>query len=338
MEKNYTAAPVSLQKKEQFPGIDILKFIMAFFVVGIHFPLFPADQAPVFDTANFLLGKCLFRLAVPFYFAASGFLLFKKFDPAQPDPELIRSYCFRMLRLLGIWLFLLFLGGTWHLWYVKACVMAVIAVGLCFYWKLRFSVIVCLALGLYAVGLLGDSYYGLLEAMRTVGVVDLAAKAYEWFFDHTRNGLFMGFIFVLMGAYFARTSALPSGRTSLLGFLLSAAMLVLEAFALEAKGYCKGYNMYISLLPATFFLFALALKIKPKGIRGEKLRIMGLLIYFLHMFCAELAHVGFTVIRKICGADLSPFRFPATAMLSLAAAWGIMVLSRKHKWLTYLYK
>lgn len=61
----------------QFNGIDIVKFICAFLVCIIHIPPFKIDLFG-FNNFNFWLQNYLCRIAVPFYFTASGFLLFRK--------------------------------------------------------------------------------------------------------------------------------------------------------------------------------------------------------------------------------------------------------------------
>lgn len=66
----------------QYKSIDLLKFVMAIMVVGIH-----AD-AIVDEDMPFLLSM-MARWAVPFFFITSGFLLFRKIsavgDVLKPD-------------------------------------------------------------------------------------------------------------------------------------------------------------------------------------------------------------------------------------------------------------
>ena len=55
-----------------YPAMDVAKFVMALFVVGVHRALF--QNAAL----NFFAGKVLFSIAVPFFFIASSFLFFRK--------------------------------------------------------------------------------------------------------------------------------------------------------------------------------------------------------------------------------------------------------------------
>ena len=60
---------INVERKTYY-ALDVAKFISAFLVVCIHTgPLLDVDA-----TGNFILVQILARLAVPFFFVASGFL------------------------------------------------------------------------------------------------------------------------------------------------------------------------------------------------------------------------------------------------------------------------
>ena len=66
---------INVERKTYY-ALDVAKFISAFLVVCIHTgPLLDVDA-----TGNFILVQILARLAVPFFFVASGFLFFRKLD------------------------------------------------------------------------------------------------------------------------------------------------------------------------------------------------------------------------------------------------------------------
>ena len=104
--------------------------------------------------------------------------------------------------------------------------------------------------------------------------------------------------------------------------------------------HLKDYNMYIFLLPATFFLFCLAsnLNLKDRPLY-TKLRSLSLLIYFLHMLAWRVVLIGNTAIDKFLGIDISDFIFIETMILVIAASVLIEYLSHKRGfgWLKYLY-
>ena len=324
------AAPTVRQN--QFTGIDLLKFILSIFVVGIHVAPIPVGAWPWAEKVNFWLQMYLFRLAVPFYFTASGFLLFRKLDPEHPDGAVVRDRCFRLLRLLGLWTVLLVLGEKGHLWYLKSVVVALALAWLCTSHRMRPGVLAVLAAVLYAVGLLGDSYYGLLDGIRTVEIVDRFILEYDSVFQTTRNGLFMGLPFVLMGAYFAWNRPRLELKGAAMGFGLSMVLLAGEVWFLEFRGLCKGYNMYAFLMPATFFLFALSLKLRLPYIRGNTLRVMGMLIYLSHIMCRAVLMRMFGEVEKVL--------FPAVVAVSVLLSWTVAHLSHREKmgWLRWLYQ
>ena len=198
-----------------------------------------------------------------------------------------------------------------------------------------------LAAALYAVGLLGDAYYGFLEPLRAFAPVDYAVKGYKYFFSVTRNGLFMGFPFLLMGAAFSVKKIRVKPAPAAAGFLSSLALLVLEACTLEKFGYCQNYNMYLSLLPATFFLFALATSmVLPKHVRYERMQIMGSLIYYMHICVSIAVELGFSLVMKYLGLDLYAHIFLTTVLATVAAAWLILRISgcSRFRWVQYLYR
>ena len=65
-------------KGKAYPGIDAFRIVAAILVIAIHtYPL-----ADLNSTADYLAAHVVCRIAVPFFFMASGFFLF----PAGTDP------------------------------------------------------------------------------------------------------------------------------------------------------------------------------------------------------------------------------------------------------------
>ena len=65
-------------KKTNYNAIDLGKFICAILVVTIHVKPFGANGSEVFTFLNLFLKQYIARIAVPFFFITSGFLLFRK--------------------------------------------------------------------------------------------------------------------------------------------------------------------------------------------------------------------------------------------------------------------
>ena len=166
---------------EEYRVLDVMKFVMAIVVVAIHTR--PELSFSSLFIRNFF--ETVYSIAVPFFFMASGFLLFRKISlPLTAEGELrIKSYLKRMCKLYGLWtivylpltiygfylsgisplkafvLFLrnIFLVGenymSWPLWYLLALIVAVSIV----YVLLKLNVprgwIVSISIGMALIGI-----------------------------------------------------------------------------------------------------------------------------------------------------------------------------------------
>lgn len=330
----------SLTDQKSYNCIDLLKFCCAILVCIIHITPFPTDLFEAAETLNIILQKYICRLAVPFFFVSSGFFLFRKTEPYNPDKNRIKDYCFKLLRIFGIWSILLCTDTVNHLWYLKALLFAVVLLSLMLHRKIRLSSILLIAIPLYIIGLLGDSYYGLTQHLRGFAAIDFVIEKYGQIFSTTRNGLFMGFIFVLIGALFAFKKISMKPKTACIGFAVSMALMLAEVFLIEHYSLSKSTNMYIFLVPSTIFLFgtASAIKLKDRKIYG-KLRVMSMLIYYSHFLMKTFAAQVFSLIEESYGKDLSDWLLVATLVCVTASAALVEHLSRKEKfkWLKWLY-
>ena len=73
------------QTSRNYNGVDLIKFICAFLVCMIHIPPLPTQtedevflNKDIFGMINTLIQGGVCRIAVPFFFVAAGFFLFKK--------------------------------------------------------------------------------------------------------------------------------------------------------------------------------------------------------------------------------------------------------------------
>ncbi len=139
--------------KEQFRGVDAVKFIMAVCVIILH--THPLEG--INHTLNFITADVLGRVAVPFFFMATGFLLAqRKEDGYFFEIDHVKKYVYRILKLYIIWTAIylpviiykniidsgeglrygiltsirdfIFVGSYGHLWYLPATAVGVVAV------------------------------------------------------------------------------------------------------------------------------------------------------------------------------------------------------------------
>lgn len=346
MEKRITSEKICETKS--YNGVDIVKLICAFFVCIIHIPIFPSKTAGLsffeqdgYGLANFFLAQGICRIAVPFFFVATGFFFFRKTAESTIDRSAVEKYCFKLFRLIGIWMFLLFVGKTDHMWYLFASILGVILLSFCIYKKIKFRYLIIIACLLYAIGLLGDLYYGLITPIRNVKLFDYAIELYEKVFFSTRNGIFMGFIFILIGAMFAYKKIKIPMVVAIIGFVLSMATHYLELFLTSFASLPRDYNMSVSLPIAAFFLFYIAINIRlPDRPIYKRLRAIGVLIFYMHFMVEWLTRLAFEIVFKFTETDLLPQLFPTVICIVVALSVLIEWLSRKEKlaFLKYLYE
>lgn len=333
---------VALDKMCSYYMIDVIKFICCFMVLTIHIAPFPADSFSMAKYFNFGLQKYLCRLAVPFFFACSGFFLFRKMGGLQVQWDTVKAYCWKMVRLLGIWSIVLASTETYHLWYLGGAVVAILLLCLLLRFRIKPVMMVMMALSLYVIGLFGDAYYGVLEPLREFRPFDLAVKGYEYLFANTRNGVFMGFLFVLIGALFASGKIRINTVIAAAGFSISMLCLFAEVFVLQRLDIPKDYNFYVFLVPAVFFLFAFAVNFQSvKEGRTQllkHLRSTGVLIWMLHLLVYRVIMLSLAALNK-CGLDLRSYRYVFTVLGCVAVALCIAWASSKEKmkWLKILY-
>ena len=122
-----------------------------------------------------------------------------------------------------------------------------------------------IALALYALGLLGDSYWGLIEDVPGLSGVYNAIFA---LMGYTRNGLFFAPLFMWMGC------ALRQGRPRFLpdkaafeaaGLAGSLLLMLAEGLTLMFLGWQRHDSMYIMLPAVMYFLFAAAAPRRGRG-------------------------------------------------------------------------
>ena len=335
---------VEAAEPQRFNGIDLMKFLCAILVFLIHFPLFTpplgGELSVLENYINFGLQQYLCRLAVPFYFVCSGFFLFRKMPNQNLNIDRVKNYCFKLVRLIGMWSILLYVGGQEHLWYLGATIVAITFLSICLYRRVNLKWLLVIACIFYALGLLGDSYFGLVEPIVSEGTLKHIHGIYKFFVQTPRNGFYMGYIFVLMGYVFAQGKIKLKAQTSLIAFIISMMGLLAEIFLLKYNDIPADYNMYICLLPSVFFLFAfvssIPLKNRPIFV---KLRTVSVLVYFLHVLVNSIVVFGMDLLHAVFEVDIHPLLFFISLPATLFIAFGIEWLSHKEKftWITWFF-
>lgn len=303
-------------ERREYALIDAARFFCALLVVAIH----TRPLSTYTELGNFLLDKGICRVAVPFFFVASGYFWAKK----PITVKRLSKFLWRVALLYVLWTAIyypvvvesqdmnhyfrrcLLSGSYYHLWYYPAMITAAVLTFCA--WRLfapgtavaseRFRTakpsgssgwpVMAAAFFFYIAGCMGESYYGLFAGFP--GVVKWA-EAYFALFWSTRSGLFFGFFFFALGTFLQKRGWRMNRNRAGMAFLISLALMFVEIMTLRRLDIAKDYNLYFSLIPATLFLF-LWLIGEPSG--DEKapvaspvwgmLRKSSVLIYGIHLW------------------------------------------------------
>jgi serine/alanine racemase len=324
--------------RKEYGGIDRFRLCAAFLIVAIHtYPL-----ASVSDTLDYGFVHVFARVAVPFFLMVSGFFLY---GSAKATIKFVKKtgllYAGATLLYLPVGIYaghyssgnvfataardIVFDGTFYHLWYLPAAILGVLLV---YALSRRFSLnaILGTAAVLYVLGLLGDSYYGLVSGVPFIKSVYDAGFG---IFSYTRNGLFYAPVFIAMGAA-AKTRYRLTARASLVGFGVSMALMLAEGFVLRNLGDPRHDSMYIMLPLCMFFLFRLA--IAREGKASAFLREGSMWIYILH----PLVIIAVRGVARFAGltgllVENSVLHYLAVCVLSLAAAVFIIKVRERIK-------
>lgn len=282
-----------MKKTDYFGAIDIFRIAAAALVVAIHAP----DVTFLGETGNLLLSGVIARIAVPFFFAVTGF--FTDFTSTASLKRLLAKTALMYAAATAVYLpygsysagirQMMFDGTFYHLWYFPA--LAIGAVIVFALKKLPACAALTIASALYAFGLCGDSYYKLAVNAEPIRK---ALEVLSNVFSYTRNGIFFAPIFLLIGNVLGNKLSRDlnenrrpiSPLISVPCFAVSLAALIAERFSLRGITFAVHDNMFISLIPCTVFLLLLLSAIRLKA--RPALRQISMWIYIIHPIIIDL--------------------------------------------------
>lgn len=293
-----------MEKRVSYPALDRMKYAGAIMVILIH-----CDTLIPQSEINFFIKNIICRIAVPFFFVSSAFFIRKGM---QTRPKYLKEYFLRLIKSYAIWsmiflpmgldwihqnqevptellpaaLFVGFLhiGTYYHLWYIPAFILSVFFI-VNLLKRFSYQNIFVLSLVLYLFGSL-ETYYGFLPSGWFKDFFDLFIKLSFT----TRNGLFFGMIFTLIGFfiydYRKKLSRMEKHSASFL--LLFGSLFVLEGLFLYHISRLD-MNFLLLLVPLSFFLFLWLLsKDLTETPYLKKLRGLSHYYYFIHPICIVL--------------------------------------------------
>ena len=248
---------------------DVLKLVLAAFVVGIHSQLTQILQP-------------IFRLGVPVFFIMTSYFFFLKQSRLRTRDEqkaAMKNYALRILKLYLFWFIVLLpLIIYYREWYVDPGPGTIIKVLQCFLFsstfkaswflmasllnillvwflsdRARSSILVIVGVIFYVICCLTSNYYYICQA---IPGFEQAYMAYISVFTVPFNSFPVALIFVLAGKYLAEHHVFVTNKHLIPVVILGFVMLYVEYSCLDHHRVINN-DCYFSLLPLSVALFML---------------------------------------------------------------------------------
>ena len=262
--------------KQEYPIIDVFKFIAAILVLSIHTHPFIGDV-----TIDYYF-TCFCRIAVPFFFVSGSYFYFSKKDRS------ISRYVSRLIQLYIVWfliefpltyerffveddfsllqrLFLFFksllFNSTFYIsWYITATITSTVIIN----WlttKNKFNLLLVINIICYMLALLNSMYSELITNCHTLYKI----ISYINYVIVPVNSFIIAIPFVTMGYFISTRKRLLSKKIALSGLFLSFICAFVEVYVCE--DIHSKTDTYLSLIPLSYYLmnYLLTLNISLMG-------------------------------------------------------------------------
>lgn len=304
---------MKLQNNDSFPLLNITKFVLAICIIAVH----------TWFLMDFKIGyyfyNVLYRLGVPFFFMASGFLLAKKIK----DNEQNRSAIFKVFikRNIVVYLYLscmymvinliksnsfsatsiiqniwqIIIGDSWSIaWFLGTLIISV-AILYFIRTKKQFKTFLILSIILYLLGLSFNTYSFVLANTRLSFLNDFLVNK----FASNRNFIFVGLLFTLLGYHLKLNKWEKIEKINIKWFygllILGFCGLIFEAIIIrDYISVLPSYDFFVSHLIVIPSILIISLKSKLNNIIKFDTRIFrktSTYIFFFHPFVLELLNI-----------------------------------------------
>ena len=343
--------------KVNYNAMDVAKFLSAILLVCAHTASERVSLPEVLD-----LCCSLYIITVPFFFIATSFLFFTKFDSQSKTAQSMsyKKYTKRIWTMYLAWslVYVCFILIKWMregvvmqdvlryvhhaivfttyptIWFLPALWIGVSLVYF-FRYKLRWSNgnILMLSLVLYCIGAIGYSYNSLSP------IIDAIHDVYTSVFVTWRNGVFNAFVYAFLGYKMAISGGIIL-KNSILGTIVFGILFLAEAFTMKKIVPSADANFLFMLIPFSYFFFSMVCQIKlPDSRIYVSLRKMSMLIFVSQrLFLTAIPSV------VAAGAISGPWDITNNGVLALALvvieiclfSYIIMIGAKEIKMLNYL--
>lgn len=330
-------------------SIDIFKLICSYLVITIHCTPFMVFG----NTINLALVSTVSRIAVPFFFACSGFLFFKnleynneKIKNCESNRKKLFKYVGRVVLLYIIWsaIYLVIQIPEWystgwlslnafidyfiscfrsssyyHLWYLLDLVYAILFAYLIMS-LLKRKIIYILALVLYLLGILVYSYYFFS--------IDILAplQSVSNFFPALWDSVTRAFPLIIIGVFSIYSNKIKNNTTNLLLFIISFIFLHVEFYFINtfSENHEK-FSYIVFTIPCIYFFFSWVINqnIKLKQNISKCFRNISTIIYCVHPLFIYLFSLNADFINLN-----SLLKYIIIALTSTLVAYTIVKISK----------
>lgn len=341
---------------QEYNAIDLAKFICAILVVSVHVAPFGLTDNETLQLLNYGIQQWLARIAVPFFFISSGFLLYHKSSLNNFSLDRTKLYVVKLIKLYVIWTLIyfpfkiksilmnergiiygvftycrdiVFVGSYMQLWYFPALIFSVVVISYLLSKKVSLKKITAVAFCFYVMGLLTESWFGVIRPLQfNMPEFWSFLRFLKIVIFTTRDGLFEGLLFVAIGAIVAFYGFKMQQRNALIGFLVAYILMFIEALGLKYFDFVRARDVYLFLIPLTWFAFGFVVNHRIQSRNSvffKTLRNLSSLIFYTHLwvkwFIVKLFSIIGFEIDKTC------LLFILTVSVSIAVSYVIYTMA-----------
>ena len=299
-------------------SIDVLKIILAFFVVFLHMNFLKET----YPALSYILVNGLFRIAVPVFLVITGFYFFHIDNKVKLKKWLFRTfllYAIWMLIYISYWkdneqIWLTVIFGYHHLWYLIGTFFSGII--LYFLRNQNSKLLIVLAVGFFLLGY-GVQVLGNLHYFKNEN--DSVLNMYLLY----RNFLFVCFPFLTIGFLINKHKVdLSEYKNSSPLVILSVLCVVAEAFFNYKNISSESTDILFSLIFASPLLFLYCQKIYIKT-TSKILASFSTAIYVVHPL----------IMKSDFYKDIESFKILVFLAILIPVSLALVYLNKKLKYL-----
>lgn len=299
-------------------SIDVLKIILAFFVVFLHMNFLKET----YPALSYILVNGLFRIAVPVFLVITGFYFFHIDNKVKLKKWLFRTfllYAIWMLIYISYWkdkeqIWLTVIFGYHHLWYLIGTFFS--GIFLYFLRNQSSRLLIVLAVGFFLLGY-GVQVLGNLHCFENEN--DSVLNMYLLY----RNFLFVCFPFLTIGFLVNKHKVdLSEYKNSSLLVILSVLCVVAEAFFNYKNISNESTDILFSLIFASPLLFLYCQKMYIKT-TSKILASFSTAIYVVHPL----------IMKSDFYKEIESFKILIFLAILIPVSFGLVYLNKRLKYL-----